>query len=404
MAKITKRAVDGMAPGSILWDDAVSGFGVRRRDGAPYYFVKYRLGKGREARQRWITIGRHGSPWTVDAARRKALKILGRVADREDPAARRDFEGELPRLGGFADGKWTGFAAMYLEQHSRPHKAPGSVKEDERNLRLHILPALGTIRVDALTTADMARFHSGRDHRPANANRCVSLLSHMMRMAEAWGMRPKFSNPCREVVRYAEEPRERFLSAVELARFGDAIAKLEKSEEFSPYALAALRMLALTGARKSEIVTLRWDHVNLARGIARRDTKTGIRNIHLPPPACAILKALPRVEGSPWVFPGTRDTSKPLGDLEGAWRRVRKDAELEPDAQGRPVRLHDLRHSFASVAIAGGDSLPLIGAMLGHTNAATTQRYAHLSADPVAAAAAATAKRIAAAMRRRKSR
>jgi integrase len=131
----------------------------------------------------------------------------------------------------------------------------------------------------------------------------------------------------------------------------------------------------------------------MGRGVARRDTKTGVRNIHLPPPALAVLKGLPRVDDSPWCFPGARDTSKPIGDLEAAWRTVRAAAGL------KDVHIHDLRHSFASVAASSGDSLHIIGAVLGHTHTTTTQRYAHLAADPVAAAAAATAKRIAAAMK-----
>lgn len=385
MSDLTKRAVESAPPGAILWDNAVRGFGVRVRDsGNRFYFTKYRNAQGR---QRWETIGRHGSPWTVDSARRKAKVILGLVADDEDPAEKRDWEGGLPTI--------TEFSETYLERHARRKKRPRTVTEDERNLKLHILPALGAIRIDAITAADVARFHAARGDAPINANRCLALVSHMLRMAEKWRLRPAHSNPCRDVERYEEVSRERYLSAAELARLGLALADAETKGALSPFVLGALRVLIFTGARKGEIVTLTWAHVDMARGVARRDTKTGIRNIYLPPPALAVLEALQQVDASPWVFPGERDTKKPIGNLDGAWRTIRAAAKLDD------VHLHDLRHAFASVAAASGGSLHVIGAVLGHKHATTTQRYAHLSADPIAAAATATAERIAAAMRPR---
>jgi integrase len=382
VSSITKEAVDKLAADEILWDDVVRGFGVRRRGGAgAHYFVKYRVGK----RQRWVTIGEHGSPWTPTSARKRALIVLGRVADADDPAETRDWEGGLPTVKEFSE--------EYVKRHAKIKKGERTVAEDERNIRLHILPAFGSMRIDAITGRDVARWHGDRSETPVNANRCLSLFRHMMRKAEAWGYRTPGSNPCRDVEKYEETPRERYLSAAELGRLGKALKVVEAEDRFSAYSLAALRVLVFTGARKMEIATLEWDHVDEDRGVARRDTKTGPRNIYLPPPALEIIKGLTKVEGSPWVFPSARDPEKKhIGDLEKAWRAVRKAAGLED------VHLHDLRHSFASVAVSAGDSLAIIGAVLGHVDTATTQRYAHLSTDPIAASASATAKRIEAAM------
>jgi integrase len=207
-------------------------------------------------------------------------------------------------------------------------------------------------------------------------------------LAERWGERPDGSNPCRHVERYPEKKRERFLSADELARLGDALAAYDGSR----YAAAAIKLLVFTGARLGEILGLRWEWVDFARGEARLpDSKTGAKTLHLPPPALEVLAELPRVEGNPYVVVGGRPGTA-LVNLEKPWRDIRSKAGLEN------VRIHDLRHSFASIAASGGMGLPIIGKMLGHTQAQTTQRYAHLASDPVKAAAATVAAKITAAM------
>jgi hypothetical protein len=190
------------------------------------------------------------------------------------------------------------------------------------------------------------------------------------------------------VKRFRDQKGERYLSAVELARLGDALGR---DGEY-PFATAGLRLLILTGARKSEIQTAKWEHVDFERSCLRLpDSKTGAKTIPLGAAALDLLQDLPRVEGNPYILPGYNNGGYYVG-LPKAWLRVRKAARLEG------VRLHDLRHSFASVAASAGDSLLLIGAILGHRDSKTTQRYAHLSNDPVKAAADRTADRIAAAM------
>jgi len=217
------------------------------------------------------------------------------------------------------------------------------------------------------------------------ANRCVALLSKMMNLAERWKLRPVGSNPCRGLEKFKERKVERWLNSDELARLGDALNVYEGS----PYAVAAIKLLAFTGARLGEVLGLRWEWVDFDRGEARLpDSKTGAKTVHLPPPALSVLSELPRVEGNPFVIAGVKSGSA-LVNLEKPWRVIRKAAGLHD------VRLHDLRHAFASTAVMGGMSLPIIGRILGHKQIATTQRYAHLADDPIKQAAASVAGQIA---------
>ena len=213
---------------------------------------------------------------------------------------------------------------------------------------------------------------------PYQANRVRSLLSSILNLAEVKGIRPLNSNPCRHVKPYKEEKRERFLSPEELARLGEVLAD---NQDKLLFAVAAIRLLLFTGARLGEIRDLKWEYMDWDRAEARLpDSKTGAKTLHLPPPAMQILSELPRVEGNPYVIVG-KGEGKQFAKLGKPWTRLRKEAGLED------VRLHDLRHAFASVAASSGMGLPIIGKLLGHTQAQTTQRYAHLASDPVKAAA-----------------
>jgi len=201
-------------------------------------------------------------------------------------------------------------------------------------------------------------------------------------------LRPDGSNPCRHVEKFGERKRERMLSPAELARLGDTLARFSGS----PYAVAAVKLLVFTGARLGEVLGLRWDWIDFERGEVRLpDSKSGAKTLHLPPPALAVLAELPRVERNPHVIVGHK-TGAAMVNLEKPWRAIRDRAGLND------VRLHDLRHAFASVAASSGMGLPIIGKMLGHTQAATTARYAHLADDPVKAASDMVGRRIAAAM------
>jgi integrase len=371
--KITKRAVDQLTPNSggipVLWDSDVKGFGLRcRPSGAKFYVVKTRI----SGRQRWLTIGRHGSPWTVETARREALRLLGLRAAGQDPATLRDRQKSAITVAELG----TRFLTEYVPQHCKPRTA----EEYRRAVQLFIDPVLGQQRICDVARPDVARLHHRFRDRPYQANRTLAVLSKMMNLAEAWGLRSDGSNPVRHVKKHREEKRERYLADAELERLGAALADAQANRAESRFALAALWLLILTGARLSEILTLEWGHVDFANAVLRLpDSKTGAKQIYLNAAAIALLRAIPRLTDNPHVIVGKKPGAR-LVNLQKAWRRLRATAGL-PD-----VRIHDLRHSFASVAVAAGMSLPMIGKLLGHTQPATTARYAHLGTDPMRAA------------------
>ena len=272
------------------------------------------------------------------------------------------------------------FAGRYLAEHAEVKKKPSSIEGDARNLRLHVLPALGRLRVDRITRADVAGFHAAMKAKPGAANRCLALLGKMFSLAESWGLRADGTNPTRLVEKYPENKMERYLSNAELARLGDVLAMAAKAGEH-PSVMAAIRLFVFTGCRRAEILTLKWVYVDFERGcLCLPETKTGAKTIPLGAPALELLAGLPRIEDNPYVLPGARPGRHYVG-LGKAWRRLRAKAGL-PD-----VRLHDLRHAYAWMGAGLNESLHVIGALQGHRDTATTQRYAHLSDDPVRAAA-----------------
>lgn len=419
--RITAAVVEGMNSGETVWDTEVRGFGVRHRARDRTYVLKTRI----KSLQRILTIGRHGrGAWGPESARREAIRLLGLIRDGKDPATERDEAKGAPDLKAFSD--------RYIGEYAKPHKKPRTVAEDERLLKLHILPALGASKVRDIDRASVARFHAGMRATPVAANRALALLSAILGWAEKVGIRPDASNPCRHVERYPEKAVERLLTAAELARLGDALERaiqpwtdesrvawrqecerqaealgLPKGERAAWVesrmprrdtaedwrAIAALRLLIFTGARESEILTLRWEWIAAVQGAARLpDSKTGAKNLYLPPGALAVLEGLPRLAGNPHVLPGDKAAAHFVG-IQKPWQRVRALAAL------RDVRIHDLRHAFASVAVAGGDSLFIVGKILGHRQASTTERYAHLAHDPAQAVANRTAERLAGLLR-----
>jgi len=384
--KVTKRSVEALMAGpdgaeSVLWDSELRGFGVRvQRGGVRSYVLQYRAGDRRGAPLRKLTIGRHGSPWTPETARREARRLLGAIADGTDPAAARAEWREAPTMADLAQ--------RFLSEHAEAKRKPTTAAEYRRLVDKVILPALGARRAADVTRAEIAKLHHGLRDSPYQANRVLAVLSKMFNLAERWGLRPDGSNPCRHIEKFGERKRERMLSASELSRLGEALAR----HDGSPFVVGAVKLLIFTGARLDEILGLRWDWVDLNRGETQLpDSKSGAKTLHLPPPALAVLAALPRVEGNPHVIVGHR-AGAPLVNLEKPWRAIRTSAGLDD------VRLHDLRHAFASIAASSGLGLPIIGKILGHTQPATTARYAHLASNPVKAAAAAVAEKIASAM------
>jgi len=373
--KLTKTIVEGATyqgdgkSRCILWEgESLPGFGLRvYPSGKKSFVLFYRAGR----QQRFMVLG--GFPvLTVQAAREKAQRVLASVLDGADPIRSRQHERTAPTV--------TELSQRYLREHA-PKKKQSSVDADERLFKLYILPAIGSQTVESLTPDDASRLHHGLHKKPIQANRVLALLSKLLSLAERWGVRPLGSNPCRHVERFRENKRERFLSSSELTRLGEALAEVEREASEHVSAILAIRLLLLTGARRNEILTLRWEEVDLEGTCLRlSDSKTGKKIVRLGGAALELLSAASRQEGNPFVCFGEREGQHFIG-LQRPWRRIQKKAGLQE------VRLHDLRHSFASVGAGAGVGLPILGRLLGHTQPVTTARYAHLADDPLQHAA-----------------
>jgi integrase len=396
MSNITKRAVDALVAGqadSFLWDNDLPGFGVRcRPSGAKSYFLKYRVG----TRQRWHTIGRHGAPWTAEEARKEAMRLLGEIASGNDPGAKREVDRQAATVADLCE--------LYLAEGVATKK-PSTVRNDRSRIAAHIKPLLGWRKIREVTRADIERFQrdvaAGRtaaDRKTGYRGRSIVtggqgaarlsmiLLSAIFSFAVHRGLRT--DNPCSAVARYKPGKSERFLLAAEQVRLGEALATAEQSGT-NPNAIAVIRVLALTGARAGEILSLRWSEVDFERQCLRlSDSKTGAKVIPLGSAAMRVIAEQERL--ADYVFPGTH--AGPLGSVGKIWRGVRDSAGLEG------TRLHDLRHSFASNIVNAGGSLPIIGALLGHRSAQTTARYAHLADHPLRVVADRAAASISAAL------
>lgn len=391
--RLSERVIAELRPRGerfVVWDASLPGFGVRvSRRGTKTYVLKYRLPSGRV---RWKTLGRVGAI-PFDRARRRAKFDVGLVADGKDPLALKDAARDAVTLGDVAD--------RFLEDHVDVRLKPATRRLYRDVIANHLRPRLGPVPIAHLTSADLVKLHHRLRATPYMANRVIAVTSTLLNWAAVRGFRGPGPHPnlCEGIEKFKESPRKRYLTPQELTRVGCALRVAERRGAMSPAALTAIRLLLLTGARVSEILSLQWRHVDRSAGVLRLpDSKTGAKTILLNAPALDVLQAWPRLVGSPYVFPGEgrgERKGQHRVNLADAWAWVRRRAKI-PD-----VRLHDLRHSFASVAASNGQSLPIIGALLGHTQAQTTQRYAHLLDDPVRRASDATGATIAAALTRR---
>ncbi len=354
---------------TVFWDRDLTGFGVRvYPTGGKVWIAQAR---GPEGPKR-ITVGRH-DVLNADEARQRAALIIARIKAGEEPVP-------LPLAARLNGGPTVAdLAGRYLEEHVEVRLKPRTQPRIRGMIANHILPALGRMPLEGVERSHVVELHRSLSDRPSSANRAVKILSHMYRLGAGWGLVPEGCNPCRSVEKYPERSRERFLTDAEFARLGQVLEETVESGAVSPLGAAAIRLLMLTGCRKSEILTLHWSDVDLDVGeVHLADAKSGPRAVQLPPTAVGILEALPRRKDCPWVFPGRdRDGRFSGGGLDHAWRTVRAAAGL------KNVRMHDLRHSFASRALALGETLPVIGKLLGHSDIETTARYAHLAQDSI---------------------
>ncbi|MBL4873258.1 MAG: tyrosine-type recombinase/integrase [Rhodobacteraceae bacterium] len=377
MTKLTKRTVEALkieVKDYFVWDSQIAGFGVRvMPSGAKTYQAQYRKG----GRTRRVSLGRHGKI-TAEQARKLAQEVMGSVAKGDNPAEKISQHRRAPTVAALCD--------RFFEQHVLQNCKPSTQGEYRRAIELFIKPTIGAFKTVDVERKDIADLHQKHRDKPYQANRTLGVLSKMFNLAEIWGLRPDGSNPCRHVPKYREMKRERFLSNVELQRLGATLAEIDADGSESPFVVAAFRLLILTGCRLGEIQTLRWDYIT-PKGMELPDTKTGARRIPLPKAARAVLDSLESPEGNPYIIAGKLEGSH-VTDLQHPWRRIR-------DRAGLPgVRIHDLRHTYASNAVSGGMPIQMVGKLLGHSQIQTTMRYAHLADDPVNRAAEENAARL----------
>jgi integrase len=374
MQKLTQPLIDALPVDGhdrIIFDQGQRGFGVRvTAAGRKLYVARARVG----GRRLMVTVGYHPEK-TLRQAREEALQILADIRQGKDPAAERKARtavaaATVMTVNALAD-KW-------MADYVRPKLKPRTVFDYERLLSRHILPALGHLSVAGIGRDDITKLHVSMARIPRRANYTVSTIRALMNFGIDLGLRPPASNPAARIKMYREYARERFLSEAEIGKAADAIAQAERTGRIGPHAAAGLRLALFTGARSGEITAVMWKYVDWERRQIRLpDSKTNEpRTIHLSDAALEVLQTVPRI-GS-YVIAGA-DRYRPYRNLSRAWTVAREFGGLED------VRLHDLRHSYASLAAGRGVSLQMIGKLLGHRVAATTQRYAHLARDTVAA-------------------
>jgi integrase len=396
--RISKRSVDALVcplgkDREFLWDDDLAGFGVvAHASGNKVYVVQFR----KDGRSRRSQIGKHGR-LTPDEARSEAKKLLGLIETGADPIQAKRAARAVPTF--------REVAGTFLEQHSAKKRKPRTHAEYDRLLDKRILPEIGHVRMTDLNRATVSRLHGTiSKEAPITANRAVALVSAVWSWASRRDMVALSDNPARGIEKNREQAKERYLTIDEFARLGNALRLAEteglpwdaddnhpqakhhakpenRKTKADPYAVAAIRLLILTGARLSEILHAQWSQIDSERGILfLPDSKTGRKPIYLSAATLAVLAEIPRVEGNPFIIVGAI-SGKGRVDLKKPWAAIRKAAQLDD------LRLHDLRHSFASIGAGTSLGLPILGKLLGHTQPQTTARYAHLDADPMRRAA-----------------
>jgi integrase len=409
--KLTKRLIDslsGSAERQYVFDSEVSGFGITvMPSGVRSFFVQYRTPGGRRGRKRRVKIGRSGQ-LTVEEARAAAKKLLADVVHGGDPSDARRSQKTNPtviELGG-----------RYLA-HVDDHRKATTAREYHRIWKKHVVPEVGSTLVQDVKTAQLSHLHRRLRKTPYLANRVLALLAGFFTYAERQGLRSANTNPVRGIDTYREKSRERFLTPAEIQRLGSALVMAGKQglppapnrsakpatgviakhrpkslrpQPANMFAVAAIRFLLLTGFREREALSLKWTDVDLGRQVALlADTKSGRSVRRIGAAATTLLASLPRLEGCDFVFPGSKHGTH-LVEISRVWYAVRHASNLAD------VRLHDLRHSFASAVASAGGSLLMIRNLLGHKTTSTTAKYAHLLVDPVQTTADTTASHLAA--------
>jgi integrase len=373
MPKLTQEFIEDLTTDRdrTFFDTVQVGFAIRVLPTGVKTFVAKATVAGL---RRKVTIG-DAATMTLAAARRQARETIEAIRRGADPA-----KDKIDRRRALEYGSITikELSERWMTEVVRQKRKPRTIDDYERILAKRILPALGDIPVKELTWEQVNKFHGSMARTPRRANYVVSTLRALLNFAERVGIRPPHSNPCKGVEFFRERARERFLSEAEIGAAAEGIETAEREGVIGPHAAAGLRLALFTGARSGEITAIQWSHIDWNRKQVRLpDSKTNEpRTIHLSDAAVEVLKTLPRV--GPFVVAGAKQ-GEAYKNLGRAWITAREYAAL------RDVRLHDLRHSYASLAAGRDVSLQMIGKLLGHKVAATTMRYAHLSRDATSA-------------------
>ena len=376
MPKLTKTLVEkaeAKASPYFLFDDRLSGFCVRITPGGKKtYYVQYMVDK----KIKRVAIGAHGV-FTTEMARNQATVLLGEIKAGADPQKEKSSRRKELFVKDLAE--------RYMEEHVVPHCKPSTAKGYRRYLDKHIIPFFGDMKIRDVQRSDVAEFHHSLRHIPYEANHGLEIISKMFNLAEMWGLRDDNSNPRRHIKKYAMKARERFLSEEEVKRLSVVLDEIKLYPDENLAAVYCIQLLLLTGCRLGEIQTLKWEYVDRKLQVLKLpDSKTGSKYVYVGNTVMNLLDEIHlhpvRPTENPYVIWGLKDGCH-LDNIQKPWRRFRKLAGIED------VRIHDLRHSFASFAVSKGMSLAMIGRLLGHSQVQTTARYAHLMADPMTEAA-----------------
>lgn len=380
--KLTKKNVESLEPTGTRYevrDDELIGFSIRvGATGEKSFYLTYRAGKGRAAPLKRLRIGTFPS-MTVEQTRQIVKQKLAQIAMGGDPAQEVKEGKNAPLFHEVIE--------TFLQEHVDAKLKPATQHQYRALAQNHLIPAFKKMKMADITYRHVAKLHHDLQNTPYLANRCAAVLSKFFDWCEKTGYRDRGTNPVRGLEKYREEKRLKFMESSELEAIGEGIAKLEKQDAIDPTIAAALKVMLLTGARCSEILTLKWEYFNESKEKALLpNSKTGAKVLPIPPTAWEVISALPRV--NEYCFPGRWGRGHII-NVKDTWKRICKAGGISG------WRIHDLRHAFASYAANSGKSLPIIGKILGHSQASTTSRYAHLAENPVAQAAAETAEGLA---------
>lgn len=380
--KLTKKNVESLEPTGTRYevrDDELIGFSIRvGATGEKSFYLTYRAGKGRAAPLKRLRIGTFPS-MTVEQTRQIVKQKLAQIAMGGDPAQEVKEGKNAPLFHEVIE--------TFLQEHVDAKLKPATQHQYRTLTQNHLIPAFKKMKMADITYRHVAKLHHDLQNTPYFANRCAAVLSKFFDWCEKTGYRDRGTNPVRGLEKYREEKRLKFMESSELEAIGEGIAKLEKQDAIDPTIAAALKVMLLTGARCSEILTLKWEYFNESKEKALLpNSKTGAKVLPIPPTAWEVISALPRV--NEYCFPGRWGRGHII-NVKDTWKRICKAGGISG------WRIHDLRHAFASYAANSGKSLPIIGKILGHSQASTTSRYAHLAENPVAQAAAETAEGLA---------